>query len=100
MAEPMMKGSAIRELLLWYESRYGKDRVRLMAQRAPDDLKELLDPDEPAVTILASSWYPARLVHSMLDTATDGMTRGEIERFAREAGVASTASGLRRIYRF
>jgi hypothetical protein len=99
MGEPKIKGAAIRELFAWYEGRYGKERVRYMAESAPDDLRELLDPDDP-IPILAASWYPARLVHSMLDTVTEGMTEIEIQRMAKEATRAVVTGGLGSVYRF
>lgn len=97
--EPMMKGATIRELFTWYEQTHGRERVRRMAARAPADLRALLDPDEPLVRILASTWYPARLVHSMLDTVTDGLTEAEVDKLARDCGRAFTTSKLRGVYK-
>ncbi len=81
----MVKGNVIRGFLVWYEGRFGIDRVRELARRAPEDLRAVFDPDQPLVQLLASSWYPSRLVHSAFDTITENMSEKEIRDLAREA---------------
>ncbi len=100
MSEGKIKGAAIREIFAWYEERYGRDKAREMARRAPDEFRPLLDPDDPISTILASSWYPAPFVHAMLDIVTEGMSEPEIERLAREANRAVVANSMKSVYRF
>jgi hypothetical protein len=99
MTEPMIKGAAIRELLAWYESRCGREGVLRMVARAPHDLRSHIDPDE-IIPLLATSWYPARLVHSMLDTISEGLSDAEIERMAREANRAVVSHGMNSVYKF
>ena len=99
MGEAMIKGGAIREFFAWYEERFGRESLRAMARHVPSDLAPLVDPDEPVVHFLASSWYPARLVHSMLDTMNDGRTALEIERLARDATRHVVAHGMSSVYR-
>jgi hypothetical protein len=98
--EPMVKGAIIRNFLAWYEERFGVERVRELARRAPADLRSLLDPEQPIVTLLASSWYPCRLVHSMLDTAAEGMSESAVLDLAREANREAVARELYGVYRF
>lgn len=99
-SEPTIKGAAIREFFTWYEARFGIEAVRRMAAAVPEDLRTLLDPDEPIVHLLPSSWYPARLVHAMLDAiaAEHGLTA--MERIAREATREVVAHGTNSVYRF
>ena len=100
MGEAMIKGGAIREFFAWYERKFGIESVRDMARRVPSDLAPLVDPDDPVVHFLASSWYPARLVHSMLDTMNEGRSDLEIERLARDATRHVVANGMGSVYRF
>jgi hypothetical protein len=100
MGEARIKGGAIREFFAWYEGRFGPDSIRQMARQVPADLAALVDPDEPVVHFLASSWYPARLVHSMLDTMNEGRSELEIERLARDATRHVVAHGTNSVYRF
>lgn len=97
--EPMVKGAAIREFVAWYEQRHGIERLRTIAERAPEDLRHYLDPDDP-LNILASSWYPARLVHSILDTLSEGATRSEIAKMAHDSNRWVVARGMNSVYRF
>ncbi|MBX3186597.1 MAG: hypothetical protein KF819_06265 [Labilithrix sp.] len=99
MAEPMIKGAAIRELFAWYEETRGKGRVREAVRRVPEDLRPLLDPDEPRVTLLPASWYPCRLVHSMLESLKEGMSDAEFDALLREGTRAVILRGIA-AYRF
>lgn len=95
-----MKGGAIREFFAWYQQKFGLEYVREMARRVePPELRALLDPDDPIVNFLASSWYPARLVHAMLEIGMEGRTTLETERLAREAARHVVANGMGSAYR-
>jgi hypothetical protein len=84
-AGAMIKGAAIRSFMACYEGAHGQDAMRNLAARAPRDLAHLLDTGTPVRMVLAASWYPARLVHSMLDTATIGMSEAQTQRTIKEA---------------
>lgn len=100
MGEAMLKGAAIREFFAWYEGKFGIENVRAMARRVePAELRTLLDPDDPIVRFLPSSWYPARLVHAMLDIAMEGRTELEIERFMRDSTRHVVKNGMGSVYR-
>lgn len=96
----MIKGAAIREFFAWYERRFGVESVRAMAARVPEELRDALDPDEPIVRILPASWYPASLVHAMLDALAEGRTPLEVDRLAREASREVVKNGMNGVYRF
>jgi hypothetical protein len=100
MREAMMKGGAIREFFAWSERKFGIESVRSMARKIePAELRSLLDPDDPIVHFLPSSWYPARLVHAMIDIAIEGRTETEVERLARDAARHVVANGMSTVYR-
>lgn len=95
-----MKGGAIREFFAWYQQKFGLEGVREMARRVePPELRALLDPDDPIVNFLASSWYPARLVHVMLEIGMEGRTELEVERLARDAARHVVANSMGSAYR-
>lgn len=98
-AEAMIKGGAIREFFAWYQQKFGLERVRAMARQMPEELRPLLDPDDPIVHFLASSWYPARLVHAMLELAMEGRTELETQRWARDATRHVVKHGMNSVYR-
>lgn len=98
--EPMIKGGAIREFFAWYERRYGVESVRTIAARVPEGLRDVLDPDEPIVHLLPSSWYPASLVHVMLDALGEDRSPIELERLTKEASRDVVKNGMNSVYRF
>jgi hypothetical protein len=79
----MMQGAAIRAFFEWYQEKYGVEHIRDMARKAPEDLRAALDPEQPLVTILPASWYPCRLVHSMLESLRETKTEREFLELAR-----------------
>jgi hypothetical protein len=100
MPEPMIKGGMLREFVQWYEHAHGAERIREVARRVPDDLRTLIDPDEPLVNILAASWYPARLTHTILDAVTEGLDARGVERIAHDANRWIVQRGMGSVYRF
>jgi hypothetical protein len=102
MAEPMIKGGVMREFLEWYEASEpvaGAQRVRALARRLPEDLRGYVDPDEPALKLLASSWYPVRVAHSILDGVTEGFTEEDVRRLAHDSNRWIIRRGMSSIYR-
>lgn len=89
-----IKGSAIRELVLWYERRHDPSLVRAVARAMPAELDADLDPDAPGLGILATRWYDARVVHLLLDATVakhppgsrDALLRDGLREVVRDAG--------------
>ncbi len=96
----MIKGGMLREFVQWYEHHNGAEQIRQVARRVPEDLRTLLDPDEPLVNILAASWYPARLTHAILDALTEGLDAPGIERLAHDSNRWIVQRGMGSVYRF
>lgn len=67
MAEPKIKGSAIREMLLWHDERYGHAETVDLTVPVPPHLLSMLDTTQPALGVLAATWYPISVTHPMLD---------------------------------
>jgi hypothetical protein len=100
MSEPMIKGGVLREFLEWYSIHEGTERVRRLAQQAPDELRAHLDPDVEHVSLLASSWYPSRLVGPLLDALAEGLTEAELRRVAHDSTRWIIQNGTSSAYRF
>ena len=82
--EPRIKGSGVREMLLWHDKQYGHAATVRLAQDTPAHLAWMLDRTQPALGILASSWYPVGVIRPMLDRVIE--ERGDEGReLAREA---------------
>jgi hypothetical protein len=69
----VIKGAAFREFLLWADETYGARRFHEVLAAVPAPLRALVRADEPALGVLASTWYPAALVHAILDGLFAGM---------------------------
>lgn len=95
-----IKGLAFREFLQWYTARYGQAKIVHAISKLPADQRSSFDINAPALGILASRWYPAPLVHSLLDAASGARTDGVLENVAREAAVAIMKNMMNGIYSF
>ena len=96
---PKIKGVAIREFFGWYVSRFGADYVQARIARLPERVRGQLDVDHPYLGILDSEWYPAELVHQLLDSAARGMSPDERAQLMRDGARAALSATLRGVYR-
>ena len=83
-SDARIKGSVMRELALWHERQFGPYATSALAADLPPELDRLVDRKRPALGLLASTWYPCELAHTMCDRAIDGVT-DEGRAIAREA---------------
>jgi hypothetical protein len=67
MGEGTIKGEMIRSFLGWYQEQVGRDRLAQMLRSLPAPLTANLDLEREGLGILASNWYPARMIHELLD---------------------------------
>ena len=95
---PCVKGSATRELLLWYERKFGPGSCVPLVDGLPPELAPLVDRTRPALGILASTWYPVTLTQHMLERAR--MDRREEGRYAaREVAHDLVPRMIRGVYK-
>jgi hypothetical protein len=90
-----IKGSAIGEFVAWYLREVDAPRMRAAALALPDEHRALLDIPHERLGLLPSRWYPAELIHGMLDGMLTGMAPGAIDALIERAG-AATVDGMRR----
>lgn len=61
------KGASFRAFVEWIARAFGDEQLAALYDALSPNLKQLLDPQKPALGILASSWYPDELQNSMLE---------------------------------
>lgn len=98
--ESAIKGTAIREYLLWYGNEYGQDALEGVWARLPADMRSQLDGSHPALGILPATWYPIPLAHAILDSISEGRSQQELDLAARHAAQCVVQRVHRGVYRF
>jgi len=95
-----VKGAVLREFVLFCEQY--DDRARLA--RALNALREAypadVDPERSGGGFLASRWYPAELVHVLVDEAIAGRSQVEQDALAQHAASVIMGHTLRGVYKF
>ena len=97
-AEPSVKGAVLREMLIWYITRYGRVEADRIFQSIPAEHAHVLRKSEPAFGFLASNWYSMALVRPVLDAACEGRA-DEGRELAREANAAVVPRMIRGVYK-
>jgi hypothetical protein len=93
-----IKGVAFREFLGHYATTYGKARIAtVLAGLAPEQALTF-DINREYLGVLPSTWYPAPVVHALIDGLTAGMSPKERDTLAVQAARAVMGSTLRGIY--
>ncbi len=95
-----IKGLAFREFLQWHNAHYGPAKIVHAISTLPATERATFDLNAPAFGILPSRWYPASLVHALLDAASGARSEAVLENMAREASVAIMNSMMNGVYTF
>lgn len=98
-ASGRIKGAAFREFLIFYAERNGDAALADGANGVASEWRASLDPKRAALGVLASEWYPAPLVHELLDALTRGLSRDDRAALAADASRAIMNRMLRGIYK-
>jgi hypothetical protein len=94
-----IKGAAFREFLEFCERRFGADWVRTGVARLPSSDQVLLAPGRPALGLLSSTWYPAGLVHRLLDALVVDLGPAARKTLVVDGARAVMDATLRGVYR-
>lgn len=99
MSEPQIKGAAVRELVLWYDRKYGHDATMRLVETVRPPLAGMIDVNRPALGILGASWYPMSITHPMLDrlVAIHGREGRDLARDANRDVVPTLIRGVYRV---
>jgi hypothetical protein len=95
-----IKGAAFREFLRWYRRKIGDEAVAAQIARLPREVRERLDVSADAFGVLASTWYPAPVIHAFCDVITEGLAPAQRVALARESSRPLMDATLRGLYRF
>lgn len=96
----LIKGGAIRELLLWYERHYGSTYAVDLGRRLPLHLSRQLDVARPGLGLLTNVWYPSPIVHAILDSIAARHDEDELRSITAEANHFAVRSLTRGVYQF
>lgn len=94
-----IKGAAFREFVVWYTKEQGSERLLAAVDALPESARFHLQPRREALGILAATWYPAEVLHSLLDELLRGVPEDERLGMARGAAGVIMRSTLHGIYR-
>jgi len=100
MESPKIKGAGIREFFKWYLDRFGPEYVANRLAGLPAAVRAQIEPDDPHLGVQAGEWYPAELVHTLLESAAQGMSPADRKTLMREGAQAALKSTVRGIYKF
>jgi hypothetical protein len=97
-AEPATKGSTTRELLLWHDRKFGHEATVSLARDLTPAAMAYINPTQPALGILSSSWYPVSVTNPMLSRVVESCGN-EGREFAIEANREVVPRMIRGVYR-
>jgi hypothetical protein len=95
----MVKGAAVREMIVWLRGRLGAEQMRQAFASLPPALSESFDIDQESFGILPHAWYPAEATNAFMAALTQGMPRSVAQKLAYEGSQAAltvTLSGVHR----
>ena len=95
-----IRGSALRPFVSWYVRLYGEARLdRALSQLSSRDRGRFGSPAR-GLGIDDSTWYPAPVIHEVLNGLLDGLDSAERRRLARSGAdvtIETSLSGLLRV---
>ena len=98
--EPKVKGVALREFLRSFVTARGPHAFEKALATMPPEYARQLTLADPALGLLAGTWYPAPMIHHLLDAMTAGLKHHERQALIREAAreaVRVTLSGVYKV---
>ncbi len=92
-ARDAIRGAALGPFVTWYAGAHGRAGLERALAGLTESERARFDPSAPGLGISGAAWYPAGIVHRMLDGLLDGMDAREREALAASgADHAITAS--------
>lgn len=91
-----IKGAAFRELLVFYAQNVDRERA-VFAVRGSGSA--MLSPERSDFGVMQNVWYPAELVHRLLDRLTEDFSEPELHKLSQEAAIHIMGVTLRGVYK-
>lgn len=82
------KGTALTSFLEWYAAQATPMQLEAALDAIPTDYQRQLNRAHRSLGILPATWYPAPMVHALLDAIAKQVGPADIESFAERAGRA------------
>jgi hypothetical protein len=95
-----VKGAVLREFVLFCEQHDDRERLKRALEALREAYPQDVDPARSGGGFLASRWYPAELVHVLVDEVVKGRGPHEQEALARHAAKVIMGRTLSGVYRF
>ncbi|MDH5670716.1 MAG: hypothetical protein OEZ06_01115 [Myxococcales bacterium] len=95
-----IKGAAFREFVLWYEREHDACSVVEAIAAVEREFPSTFEPDREGRGILVSQWYPATVVHALIDQILKGHLASELDALAAAAAEEIMGHTLRGVYKF
>lgn len=95
-----IKGAVLREFVLFCEQHDDNERLMRALRALNEAYPSSIDPARPGGGVLASRWYPAELVHVLVDEIIAGRSVAEQKKLAQHAAQVIMGHTLRGVYRF
>lgn len=95
-----IKGAVVRDVIAWYEHKYGRSRLVEAVEMLPAEFAAEFDVAKPDLGVLPSDWFPAHVVHAILDHTLTNFTEPAYEEFVQNAAAVTVKmfkSGVQRI---
>lgn len=98
--DALIKGGAVRELLLWYEKHHGRGYAARVPSKLAPHLESRISLDRAVLGVLANVWYPSPIVHAILDAIAEEHDAGALREITAEANAHAVRSLTRGVYQF
>ena len=72
-----IRGAALRPFVNWYATTHGHAGLQRAWAVLSDEDRRRFNPAGPGLGISVAAWYPAAVIHQMLDTLLEGMDAHE-----------------------
>jgi hypothetical protein len=95
-----IKGAAFGEFVAWYAVHGDAAELREAIDHVELEHPGTFDPDRDGFGILSSRWYPAELVHALLDRIVEGKPATVLQQIADRAARDIMTKTLSGVYRF
>ena len=95
-----VKGAVLREFVLFCEQYDERARLSRALAALREAYPQDVDPSRSGGGFLASRWYPAELVHVLVDEVIAGRTGAEQDALAKHAASVIMGHTLRGVYKF
>jgi hypothetical protein len=95
-----VKGAVLREFVLFCQQHDDRQRLTRALRALDEAYPGSVEPERLGGGFLASRWYPAELVHVLVDEMIAGRSDAEQKKLAQRAANVIMSHTLRGVYRF